>query len=49
MPLLAGCQKGLDVSALNRCGHAVEARAESLPEITVNWSKRSNQTGETTS
>jgi hypothetical protein len=39
MPLLAGCQKGLDVSALNRCGHAVEARAESNPEITVNWSK----------
>jgi hypothetical protein len=39
MPLLAGCQKGLDVSALNRCGHAVEARAESNPEIAVTWSK----------
>jgi len=37
--LLAGCQESLDVSALNHCGHDVEARAESLPEISVNWSK----------
>jgi hypothetical protein len=33
MPLLAGCQKSLDVSALNRCGHTVEARAYNVTGI----------------
>lgn len=36
---IAGCQKSLDVSAVNECGRPVEARAESLREITVGWSK----------
>jgi hypothetical protein len=39
MPLLAGCQKSLDVSALNRCGYTVEARADSVTDTSVNWSK----------
>ena len=39
MPLLAGCQKSLDVSALNRCGHTVEARADNVTPTSVNWSK----------
>ena len=38
-PLLAGCQKGINVSALNRCGHTVEARADSVSGTSVNWSK----------
>jgi hypothetical protein len=36
---LAGCQESLDVSALNHCGHDVEARAESIPEVSISWSK----------
>jgi hypothetical protein len=39
MPLLAGCQTGIDVSALNRCGYAVEARADVVTDTSVNWSK----------
>jgi hypothetical protein len=39
LSLLASCQKGINVSALNRCGHAVEARADSIPETSVGWSK----------
>ena len=39
LPMLAGCQTGIGVSALNRCGHAVEARAASIPETSVGWSK----------
>ena len=37
MPLLAGCQTSLDVSALNRCGHTVEARADDVTGASVNW------------
>jgi hypothetical protein len=38
LPILAGCQKSLAVSALNRCGRAIEARADSVPETSVGWS-----------
>jgi hypothetical protein len=39
LPILAGCQTGIGVSALNECGHTVEARADSIPETSVGWSK----------
>jgi hypothetical protein len=37
LPILAGCQKSIGVSALNQCGQAVEARVESVPEISMSW------------
>jgi hypothetical protein len=37
LPVLGGCQKSLAVSALNRCGYPVEARAESVPELSMSW------------
>jgi hypothetical protein len=36
-PMLAGCQRDIGVSALNQCGQAVEARAESVSEIGMSW------------
>jgi hypothetical protein len=36
-PMLAGCQRGIDVSALNQCGQAVEARVDEVKDFTVGW------------
>jgi hypothetical protein len=34
-----GCQTGIGVSALNRCGRDVQVRSDSVPELTTGWTR----------
>jgi hypothetical protein len=39
LPIPAGCQTSMRVNPLNRCGYAVEARADSVKDTSVGWTK----------
>jgi hypothetical protein len=39
LPILGGCQTGIGVGALNRCRQTLEARASSLQDSWVGWTR----------